>query len=95
MSCDRRPLRSASTGSAPATSTIFVRLDAPATKRIGASFAAFFIGCRDASGEFLAEDLTAEITSDSYESVLQEAVNRTCGLSQGATGVLLCLLTGG
>lgn len=48
-----------------------------------ASYRHFFIGCHDASGEFLANDLTVEVTDDSYEAVLQEAVNRTCGMSPG------------
>jgi hypothetical protein len=48
-----------------------------------ASYRHFFIGCHDASGEFLADDLTVEITDKQYEAVLQEAVNRTCGISPG------------
>ena len=47
------------------------------------SYRHFFIGCHDASGEFLANDLTVEVTDDSYEAVLQEAVKRTCGISPG------------
>jgi len=43
----------------------------------------FFIGCHDASGEFLAEDLKVEITDDSFQDALTEAVNRTLGLSPG------------
>jgi len=43
----------------------------------------FFIGCHDASGEFLADDLTVEITNDDYEAALEEAVKRTCGTSPG------------
>jgi hypothetical protein len=43
----------------------------------------FFIGGHDASGEFLAEDLTVEVTDLSYEGALREAVNRTVGLSPG------------
>lgn len=43
----------------------------------------FFIGCHDASGEFLADDLTVEITDSDFASALQKAVNRTCGLSPG------------
>jgi hypothetical protein len=43
----------------------------------------FFIGCHDASGEFLAEDLTVEITDGSYHDALRGAVNRTVGLSPG------------
>jgi hypothetical protein len=43
----------------------------------------FFIGCHDASGEFLAEDLTVEVTDDGFEDVLSEAVNRTLGLAPG------------
>ncbi len=43
----------------------------------------FFIGCHDASGEFLARDLNVEITDGSYEEALGEAVNRTVGLAPG------------
>lgn len=43
----------------------------------------FFIGCHDASGEFLAEDLIVEITDDSFQAALTEAMNRTLGLSPG------------
>lgn len=43
----------------------------------------FFIGCHDASGEFLAEDLKVEITEDSFHEALEEAVNRTAGLAPG------------
>lgn len=48
-----------------------------------ASYRHFFIGCHDASGEFLADDLAVEITDDSYEAVLQEAVKRTAACPQG------------
>lgn len=37
----------------------------------------FFIGCEDASGEFLAEDLKLEITDGSFHEALGEAVTRT------------------
>jgi len=40
----------------------------------------FFIGCHDASGEFLAEDLTVEITDGSFGAALREVVSRTCDL---------------
>jgi hypothetical protein len=43
----------------------------------------FFIGCHDASGEFLARNLTVEVTDLDYQSALREAVNRTVGLSPG------------
>jgi hypothetical protein len=43
----------------------------------------FFVGCHDTSGEFLAEDLTVEVTDLSYEVALREAVDRTIGLSPG------------
>jgi hypothetical protein len=43
--------------------------------------AALFIGCHDASGEFLAQDLTVEVTDGSFGAALREAVNRTCGTS--------------
>jgi|SRR5215470_17275590 len=43
----------------------------------------FFIGSHDASGEFLAEDLTVEVTDLSYQDALGEAVNRTVGWSPG------------
>lgn len=33
----------------------------------------FFIGCHDASGEFLADDLTVEVTGLSYQDALREA----------------------
>jgi hypothetical protein len=39
----------------------------------------FFIGCHDASGEFLAEDLTIEITDGSYREALSQAVDRAVG----------------
>lgn len=39
----------------------------------------FFIGCHDASGEFLAQDLTVELTDGGFGAALREAVNRTCG----------------
>lgn len=48
-----------------------------------ASYRHFFIGCHDASGEFLADDLTVEITDDGYEAAIEEAVKRTCGSSAG------------
>jgi hypothetical protein len=40
----------------------------------------YFIGCHDASGEFLARDLKVEITDGTYQEALGEAVNRTAGL---------------
>jgi hypothetical protein len=43
----------------------------------------FFIGCHDASGEFLARDLKVEITDLGYQEALGEAVNRTVGLAPG------------
>ena len=43
----------------------------------------FFIGCHDASGEFLAQDLTIEITDGSYQEALAEAVNRAVLLRPG------------
>ena len=45
-----------------------------------AGYRHFFIGCHDASGEFLADDLTVEITDDDFEAALGEAVKRTCGM---------------
>jgi len=42
-----------------------------------AGYRHFIIGCHDASGEFLAEDLTVEITDDDYEAALEEALRRT------------------
>ncbi|HUZ53036.1 MAG TPA: hypothetical protein VMU94_10975 [Streptosporangiaceae bacterium] len=39
----------------------------------------FFIGCHDTSGEFLAQDLTVEVTDGNFGAALREAVNRTCG----------------
>jgi hypothetical protein len=48
-----------------------------------ASLRHFFIGCHDASGEFLALELTVEITDGSYQEALEEAANRTVGLAPG------------
>jgi hypothetical protein len=39
----------------------------------------FFIGCHDASGEFLADDLRVEITDGSFGEALREAMWRTLG----------------
>jgi hypothetical protein len=46
----------------------------------------FFIGCHDASGEFLAEDLTIEITEGSYREALSQAVDRTVGWRPSSGG---------
>ena len=43
----------------------------------------FFIGCHDASGEFLAENLTVELTDGSFDEALGEAMNRAVGRSTG------------
>lgn len=43
----------------------------------------FFIGCHDASGEFLAQDLAMEVTDGSYQEALSEAVRRTVGPCPG------------
>lgn len=43
----------------------------------------FFTGCHNASGEFLAENLTVEVTDLSYRDALRETLDRTAGLSAG------------
>jgi len=43
----------------------------------------FFIGCHDASGEFLAQDLRVEVTEGSFRDALTEAVRRTVGPDSG------------
>jgi hypothetical protein len=48
-----------------------------------ADYRHFFIGCHDASAEFLAKDLTVEITDNDYETTLKEALRRTWGTSVG------------
>lgn len=40
----------------------------------------YFIGCHDASGEFLARDLKVEIADGSYQEAVGEAVSRAVGL---------------
>lgn len=39
----------------------------------------FFIGCHDASGEFLAADMRIELTDGGYEDAVREAVTRVVG----------------
>lgn len=43
----------------------------------------FFIGCHDASGDFLAQDLRIEVTDGSYQEALAEAMYRAVGLRRG------------
>ena len=39
----------------------------------------YFIGCHDASGEFLAQDMKIELTSNSYGDTVRDAVQRAAG----------------
>ncbi len=39
----------------------------------------FFIGCHDASGEFLARDMKIELTSETYEQAARDALQRAAG----------------
>lgn len=39
----------------------------------------YFIGCHDASGEFLADGMTIEVTGGSYEDAVHEALRRVLG----------------
>jgi len=39
----------------------------------------YFIGCHDASGEFLATSMKVELTSGSYQEAVREAVRRSSG----------------
>jgi hypothetical protein len=39
----------------------------------------YFIGCHDASGEFLARDMKLELTSGSYGEVISDALQRAAG----------------
>jgi hypothetical protein len=39
----------------------------------------FFIGCHDASGEFLAKDMRIELTSQGYEHAARDALQRAAG----------------
>jgi hypothetical protein len=39
----------------------------------------YFIGCHDASGEFLTADMKIELTSGSYGQAAHEAIQRTAG----------------
>jgi hypothetical protein len=57
------------------------RMTSPTGPGHYAGYRQFFIGCHDASGEFLADDLTAEITQNSHAAALQEAAKRTGGMS--------------
>ena len=39
----------------------------------------YFIGCHDASGEFLARDMKIEVTTGSYGEAAREALQRAAG----------------
>ena len=43
----------------------------------------YFIGCHDASGEFLAEGINIEVTSGSYDEAAREAIRRVTGAIAG------------
>lgn len=57
---------------------VFNRIRFPATERHGDS-RHFFMGCHDASGQFLADDVRVEVFDDEYAIVLHEALRRLLG----------------